>query len=91
MVIIHLPELDRWLINTTMLLRNLEGEAKLTCVEPTLSVVFKSELLGHVTLEVSITPNHMTQSQLVSVSNRPELPAAVRHAMSATIGTLPNL
>lgn len=43
--IIHLSELDRWLVETEELLKNLDGDAKLACMEPALS----------------ITPDHMTQ------------------------------
>jgi hypothetical protein len=60
--IIHLSELDRWLVGTEELLKNLTGEAKLACMEPALSATLKSGSLGHITMEVSITPDHMTQS-----------------------------
>jgi hypothetical protein len=59
--IIHLSELDRWLVETEELLKNLDGDAKLACMEPALSVTLKSGSLGHITMEVSITPDHMTQ------------------------------
>jgi hypothetical protein len=59
--IIHLSELDRWRVETEERLKNLNGEAKLTCLEPNLSAVLKSPSLGHVAVEVSITPDHMTQ------------------------------
>jgi len=59
--IIHLSELDRWLVETEELLKNLHGGAKLACMEPALSVTLKSESLGHITMEVSITPDHMAQ------------------------------
>lgn len=59
--IIHLSELDRWLVETEELLKNLNGEAKLACMEPALSATFKSGSLGHITMEVSITPDHMAQ------------------------------
>jgi hypothetical protein len=59
--IIHLSELDRWLVETRELLKNLNGEAKLACMEPAFSVTLKSGSLGHITMEVSITPDHMTQ------------------------------
>jgi len=59
--IVHLPELDRWKSETEVLLKSLNGEAKLDCMEPALSAILKSGSLGHVTMEVSITPDHMTQ------------------------------
>jgi hypothetical protein len=59
--IIHLPELDRWRSEAEELSKNLGGEAKLACMEPFLSASLKSRSLGHITMEVSITPDHMTQ------------------------------
>lgn len=58
--IIHLSELDRWLVESEELLENLKGEAKLACVEPALSVTLKSGSLGNITMEVSITPDHIS-------------------------------
>jgi len=65
--IIHLSELDRWLVETQELPKNLSGEAKLACMEPALSVTLKSGSLDHITMEVSIALDHMTRRQLVSV------------------------
>jgi hypothetical protein len=59
--IIHSTELDRWRSGAEILLRDLKGEAKLACLEPNLSVDLKSTSLGHITMEVSITPDHMVQ------------------------------
>jgi len=59
--IVHLSELDRWLAETEELLEKLNGEAKLACMKPALSATLKSGSLGHITMEVSITPDHMTQ------------------------------
>jgi hypothetical protein len=59
--IIHLPELDRWRSEAEDLSKNLRGEAKLACMEPFLSASLKSGSLGHITMEVSITPNQLTQ------------------------------
>lgn len=59
--IIHLSELDRWLVESEELLKNLSGEAKLACMEPALSVTLKSGSLGHITMEVSVTPEHLGQ------------------------------
>ncbi|HEY5301509.1 MAG TPA: hypothetical protein VIJ55_12605 [Acetobacteraceae bacterium] len=58
--ILHLSEFDRWLAETEQLLKNL-SDARLACVEPALSVTLKAGSLGHITMEVSITPDHMTQ------------------------------
>jgi hypothetical protein len=59
--IIHLPELDRWRSEAEDLSKDLRGEAKLSCMESFLSASLKSGSLGHITMEVSITPDHMTQ------------------------------
>lgn len=59
--IIHLSELDRWRVESEELLKKLSGEAKLACLEPALSVTLKAGSLGHITMEVSITPDHMSQ------------------------------
>ena len=59
--IIHLSELDRWRSETEALLKNLNGEAKLNCMEPNLAASLKAVSLGHITFEVSITPDQMTQ------------------------------
>ncbi|HYD06856.1 MAG TPA: hypothetical protein VEC60_14075 [Reyranella sp.] len=58
---IHLGELDRWRIEAQTLQKDLSGEAKLACIEPELSVDLKSTSLGHIVMEVQITPNNLTQ------------------------------
>src|SRR5580698_7501121 len=59
--IIGLPELDGLRSEAEELSRNLRGEAKLECIEPFLHASLKSGSHGHITMEVSITPDHMTQ------------------------------
>ena len=59
--IIHLSELDQWLVESEGLLKNLSGEAKLACMEPALSVTLKAGSLGYIAMEVSITPDHISQ------------------------------
>ena len=59
--IIHLSELQRWQSESKQLRDTLKGEAKLTCIEPALAVSLKALTLGHVAMEVSITPDHMNQ------------------------------
>ena len=60
--IIHLGELHGWQLRATKLYERLAGEAVLETVEPNLSVSLKSQGSGHLRMEVSITPDHMTQS-----------------------------
>ena len=59
--IVHLGEISRWHSELEPLQSTLKGEAKLDCMEPALHVSLKSTTLGHITMEVSITPNHMSQ------------------------------
>ena len=58
---IHIAELDRWRGETEELSNTLNGGAELACMEPNLSVTLKSRSLGHITMEVSITQDHVTQ------------------------------
>jgi hypothetical protein len=59
--ILHLSELASWRNQLELLSRTLLGEAKLNCIEPYLGVILKADSLGHVLMEVSITPEHLTQ------------------------------
>jgi hypothetical protein len=59
--IIHLSEIERWKIETEALIRNLEGQAALKCMEPALSVLLSARSLGHISMEVSITNDHLAQ------------------------------
>ena len=59
--ILHLSELDRWCRQAGKLLDTLAGAARLDCREPSLSVVLEAASLGRITMEVSITPDHLTQ------------------------------
>jgi hypothetical protein len=58
--IIHLPELERWCTQAEALMTSSGGEANLECLEPNLAVRLKGNSLGHINMEVSITPDHMT-------------------------------
>jgi hypothetical protein len=41
--------------------RFANGEAILPCMEPALAVKLTAELLGHMTMVVDITPDHLSQ------------------------------
>jgi hypothetical protein len=58
---IQLPELKRWRDETDILLKTLHGEAKLDCFEHSLAVSLKAKSLGHITMEVDITPDEDAQ------------------------------
>jgi hypothetical protein len=59
--IVHLSELHTWSFQCEQMYSALSGEAKLECMEPELAVSLKAENLGHITMEVSITPNNLKQ------------------------------
>jgi hypothetical protein len=59
--IIHLPEIERWLDEATLMRETLSGTANLACMEPGLSVELTASSLGHILMEVQITPDHMSQ------------------------------
>jgi hypothetical protein len=59
--IIHLSELEWWCDQLETLSSTLSGEANLVCIEPAIGVSIKSASLGHITMEVSITPEHLDQ------------------------------
>jgi hypothetical protein len=81
--IIHLPELDLWRRQAEELLKSLNGEAKLTCMEPNLSVELKSTSLGHITMEVSITPNSVIQRHWFQFDiDQSYLPSLIRQCQS---------
>jgi hypothetical protein len=55
--ILHLSDLSGWLEKLRDLNRELKGEANLEPIEPMISVKLKAELLGHILVNVSITPD----------------------------------
>ncbi len=59
--ILHLSELVRWCREAERLLGAMAGEARLDCREPNLSVALEATSLGHITMDVSITPEHLTR------------------------------
>ena len=54
-------ELSNWQRAVEKLSVDLAGEANLECMVPELGVTLKAKSLGAVEMEVSITPNHLTQ------------------------------
>jgi len=59
--IVHLSELYGWKESSEALHESLKGEANLDCMEPELSVSIKAESLGHLKMNVKITPNNLEQ------------------------------
>ena len=59
--LLHLSELERWCGEAETLFETLTGKARLDCQEPNLSVLLEAASPGQITMEVSITPDHLTQ------------------------------
>jgi hypothetical protein len=60
--IVTAPELAEFVKQLETLYTTLVGEAALRCMEPNLQVAIRGGSLGHVTVKLMITPDHMTQS-----------------------------
>ena len=59
--ILRLSELTAWHTALEKMRSTLSGEAKLECIERELSVVMKAGSLGHIKMEVNITPDNLSQ------------------------------
>lgn len=59
--ILNLPALVSWLAELEDLNRSLTGEANLVPLEPELCVKVTAGQLGHISMEVEITPDRVTQ------------------------------
>ena len=60
--ILHVPEIAHFLRGIEALHTSLQGEATLPCMEPELAVTLTAERLGHITMVVAITPDHLAQA-----------------------------
>lgn len=58
---IRVPEIEQWAIEAKLLADALKREASLDCMEPELSVSLKAKSLGHIEMEVKISPDPLTQ------------------------------
>jgi hypothetical protein len=65
---IRTTEIDDWGRAVETLSTNLEGEARLECMEPELAVTLKAKFLGEVEMEVQITPDQLTQEHKFTFS-----------------------
>ncbi len=61
---LHLPELLSWRNAMDRLYVSLQGEANLETKEPELKVKLTGDGLGHIAVEVGITPNVMNQRHI---------------------------
>ena len=58
---VHLPELEGWRDAVADMRTTLSGKAKLDCMEPYLRVDLTMQTLGHILMEVQITPNNVRE------------------------------
>jgi hypothetical protein len=58
---IRTDEISNWMHAVEKLLAEMEGEAKLACMEPEIGVTLEARPLGAVEMEVQITPDQLTQ------------------------------
>jgi hypothetical protein len=65
--IIHLPEVRIWADACERMYQTLSCEASLACMEPELSIELRAEELGHISMRVSITPDHLTQQHMFQI------------------------
>lgn len=65
---IRTTEIDDWGRAVEKLGANLEGEARLECMEPELAVRLSAKSLGAVEMEVQITPDQLTQDHKFTFS-----------------------
>jgi len=56
------PEIAHFLRGVEAIHASLQGEAALLCMEPELAVSLTAERLGHITMVVAITPDHLSQA-----------------------------
>ena len=59
--LVSLPEIASWATACERMQRSLAGEAQLDCLEPGLNVKLTAESLGHISMTVEITPDHLNQ------------------------------
>jgi len=59
--ILNLPAIVNWLAELEALNQSLAGEASLVPLEPELCVKLTADGLGHISMEVEITPDNVTQ------------------------------
>ena len=64
--ILHVPDIVRWLADLEQLNRSLSGEANLVPLEPELRVKLAATQLGHILMEVEITPDNVTRQHTFS-------------------------
>jgi hypothetical protein len=59
--ILHLGELEDWLRQLELMSKTMSGKAELAPMEPNLYARFEIDKLGHISTQIYITPDHMSQ------------------------------
>jgi hypothetical protein len=59
--ILHVSEIAHFLRGVEAMNTSLQGEATLPCMEPEFAVTLTAQELGHITMVVAITPDHLSQ------------------------------
>ena len=59
--IIHLSEISQFLSGVGNIKGDLKGKAELACMEPQLYLKLEAKNLGHIEMEVDLTPDHLSQ------------------------------
>jgi hypothetical protein len=60
--ILHIPEIVRFRDELSSLNETLSGSAQLLPMEPELRLTLTAQSLGHVSVDLSITPDHLNQT-----------------------------
>ena len=60
--ILHGSEITHFLRGVEAIHASLQGEASLPCMEPEFAVTLTAQELGHITMVVAITPDHLSQT-----------------------------
>ena len=79
--IIRTNEVAGFLKECESLYESLQGEASLDCMEPNLHVRLSARSLGHIDVDVQLTPDNVTEQHSLRVSiDQTHLPAIIEGA-----------
>jgi hypothetical protein len=77
--ILQLADLVRWLKQLEDMSRTMSGRAELAPVEPNLHIKFEMGKLGHIAMQINITPEYMSQDhEFREEIDQSYLPALIR-------------
>jgi len=76
--ILHGSEIAHFLRGVEAMHASLQGEVTLPCMEPEFAVTLTAQGLGHMTMVVAITPDHLSQAHRFTVAlDQSYLPAVI--------------